>query len=178
MRKHPIYGLMAEFATPEELLEAAHHARHEGYQRMDAFTPLPLEGLSEAVGFHHSRLPLIVLIGGMVGGAGGFFMQYYANVIGFPLNIGGKPYNSWPAFIPITFEMTILFAALSTVLGFLVLNGLTTPYHPVFNVPEFELASRSHFFLCIKARDPKFDLIKTKQFLEGLKPRKVSEIEA
>ncbi|HEV2348815.1 MAG TPA: DUF3341 domain-containing protein [Terriglobia bacterium] len=178
MRKHPIYGLMAEFATPEELLHAAHTSSKAGYKRMDAFTPLPIEGLSEAVGFHRTLLPVIVLIGGIMGGSTGFGMQYYANVIGFPLNIGGKPYDSWPAFIPITFELTILGAALSAVLGLLALNGLPTPYHPVFNVPEFELASRSHFFLCIKARDPKFDLVKTKEFMESLKARKVSEIQA
>ena len=177
MRKHPIYGLMAEFGTPEELLSAAHSSSAAGYTRMDAFTPLPIEGLSEAVGFHRTLLPVIVLIGGIMGGSAGFSMQYYANVIGFPLNIGGKPYNSWPAFIPITFELTILGAALSAVLGLLALNGLPTPYHPVFNVPEFELASRNRFFLCIKARDPIFDLIKTKEFLVGLKARKVSEIE-
>lgn len=178
MRKHPIYGLMAEFGTPEELLSAAHSANKAGYKRMDAFTPLPIEGLAEAVGFHRTLLPVVVLIGGILGGCAGFGMQYYANVIGFPLNIGGKPFDSWPAFIPITFEMTILGAALSAVLGLLALNGLPTPYHPVFNVPEFELASRSHFFLCIKARDPKFDLVKTKEFMESLKARKVSEIQA
>src|SRR5579863_2744568 len=177
MKKHPIYGLMAEFSNPDDLLAAAHRAREAGYRRMDAFTPLPIEGLAEAVGFHKTRLPIIVLIGGILGGSTGFGMQYYANVIGFPLNIGGKPYYSWPAFIPITFELTILGAALSAVFGLLALNGLTTPYHPVFNVPEFELASRNHFFLCIKARDPKFDLVKTKEFMESLKARKVSEIE-
>jgi Protein of unknown function (DUF3341) len=177
MRKHPIYGLMAEFSTPGELLAAAHRAREAGYRRMDAFTPLPIEGLAEAVGFHRTLLPVLVLIGGILGGSSGFGMQYYANVIGFPLNIGGKPYNSWPAFIPITFELTILGAALTAVLGLLALNGLPTPYHPVFNVPSFELASRNRFFLCIKARDSKFDLEKTKELLASLKARRVSEIE-
>jgi hypothetical protein len=177
MRKHPIYGLMAEFRSPEDLLAGAHKAHEAGYRRMDAFTPLPIEGLSEAVGFHKTQLPLIVMIGGILGGSAGFGMQYYANVIAFPLNIGGKPYLSWPAFIPITFELTILGAALSAVFGLLALNGLPTPYHPVFNVPHFELASRDRFFLCIKARDPKFDLEKTKEFLAGLNARTVSEIE-
>ncbi len=177
MRRHPLYGLLAEFSGPVELLAAAHKAREAGYRRMDAFTPLPVEGLAEAVGFQRTRLPIIVLIGGILGGSAGFSMQYYANVIGFPLNIGGKPYNSWPAFIPITFELTILGAALSAVFGLLALNGLPTPYHPVFNVPRFELASRDRFFLCIKARDSMFDLEKTKGFLAGLNARSVSEIE-
>jgi hypothetical protein len=177
MRKRSIYGLMAEFKTPEDLLAAAHKARNAGYRRMDAFTPLPVEGLAEAVGFDHTSLPLIVLIGGILGGAAGLSMQYYASVIGFPLNIGGKPYFSWPAFIPITFELTILGAALSAVFGLLALNGLPTPYHPVFNVPFFELASRDRFFLCIKARDPKFDREKTKEFMAGLNARRVTEIE-
>lgn len=177
MRRHPIYGLMAEFKSPEDLLAGAERAHKAGYRRMDAFTPLPIEGLAEAIGFQRTRLPIIVLMGGILGGLSGFGMQYYASVIGFPLNIGGKPYNSWVAFIPITFEMTILFAALSTVLGLLALNGLPTPYHPVFNVPEFELATRDRFFLCITVRDPKFDLEETKKFLAALNARKVSEIE-
>ena len=168
---------MAEFASPEDLLLAAHAAQAAGYRRMDAFTPLPVEGLAEAVGFHHTLLPVIVLIGGIMGGSAGFGMQYYANVMGFPLNIGGKPYNSWPAFIPITFELTILGAALFAVFGLLALNGLPTPYHPVFNVPRFALASRDRFFLCIKARDAKFNLEKTMTFLAGLKARSVSVVE-
>jgi hypothetical protein len=172
-----LYGLMAEFENPEALLAAARKAHEAGYRSMDAFTPLPVEGLSEAVGFHSTRLPLVVLLGGILGGLGGFYLQYYPNVIGFPLNIGGRPYNSWPAFIPITFEMTVLGAALACVFGMLAMNGLPTPYHPVFNVPRFRLATRNRFFLCIKARDPRFQLDQTKQFLAELHAREVSEIE-
>jgi len=168
---------MAEFDSPEDLLEAARLAYQEGYRKLDAFTPLPVEGLAEAIGFHHTRLPLVVLIGGLIGCFGGFYLQYYPNVISYPLNIGGRPFNSWPAFIPITFEMTVLGAALATVLGMLALNGLPTPYHPVFNVPRFALATRNRFFLCIKARDRKFDPLRTKEFLTATKTRGVFEVE-
>jgi hypothetical protein len=177
-RRHPLYGLMAEFDRPEDLLAAAKRAYQEGYRRLDAFTPLPVEGLAEAVGFHKSRLPLIVLIGGLVGCVGGFSLQYYGMAVNYPLNIGGRPLNSWPAFIPITFEMTILFAALACVFGLLALNGLPTPYHPVFNAPRFELASRDRFFLVIKARDRKFHPEKTKQFLAELHPKDIADVEA
>jgi len=177
MKRHPIYGLLAEFENTELLLEAAHQTHQSGYRRIDAFTPFPVEGLAEAIGFRSTRVPLIVLIGGLIGCLGGFFLQVYPNVFGYPLNIGGKPYYSWPSFIPITFELTILCAALSAVLGMLALNGLPTPYHPVFNVSRFQLASRNRFFLCIKARDPLFDLEKTKKFLKDLKAHEVFEIE-
>ena len=141
---------------------------------MDAYSPFPIEELHEALGSHHTRLPLIVLIGGLVGCIGGYALQYWSSVIAYPLNIGGKPLHSWPAFIPVTFECTILVAALSAVLGMLALNGLPMPYHPVFNVPRFALASRNRFFLCIEATDPKFDLEATRRFLERLVPGTVA----
>jgi len=173
----PIYGLMAEFATPEQLLHAAHQTHDAGYRRIDAFAPFPIEGLAHAVGFHRTRLPLLVLLAGMAGAASGFGLQYYAAVISYPVNVGGRPLNSWPAFVPVTFEVTILFAAAAAVFGMLALNGLPTPYHPVFNVPRFALASRDRFFLCITARDAMFDLELTRRFLLTLNPREVTEIE-
>jgi hypothetical protein len=172
----PLYGIMAEFEQPEHVLEATKRAYAAGYRRMDAYSPLPIHGLSEALGFQKTKLPLIVLIGGIIGCLGGFGLQYWASVINYPIIIGGKPMNSWPAFIPITFECTILFAALSAVFGMLALNGLPQPYHPVFNVDRFERATRDRFFLCIEARDKQFDRMQTRKFLEGLGANEVSEV--
>jgi hypothetical protein len=172
-----IYGLMAEFDDASALVAATSKTRDEGYRRMDAYSPFPIEELHEAMGAHHSRLPLIVLIGGLVGCISGFLLQYWASAIAYPVNVGGRPFNSWPAFIPVTFECTILGASLSAVLGMLALNGLPMPYHSVFNVPRFVLASRNRFFLCIEARDRKFDLEATRRFLETLGPREVSTVD-
>jgi hypothetical protein len=171
-----MYGLMAEFDNPTSLVAAANAARVEGYTRMDAYSPIPIEELHHAIGFHHTKLPLIVLLGGIAGGLLGYGLQYWASVIEYPLNVGGRPFHSWPSFIPVTFELTILGAALAAVFGMLALNGLPMPYHPVFNAPRFALASRSRFFLCIEARDPKFDREATQRFLEDLEPRGVSEV--
>ncbi len=172
-----IYGLMAEFENPNDLLAAAKRAHAEGFRKLDAYTPFPVEGLAEAIHVHRNRLPRIVLIGGIVGCLVGFGFQYYASVIDYPLNIGGRPFNSWPSFIPITFELTILFAAFTAVLAMFALNGLPQPYHPVFNVPRFALATRDRFFLCIESRDPKFDMVTTRQFLENLQPHGIYEVE-
>jgi Protein of unknown function (DUF3341) len=174
MAKRPIYGVMAEFETTADILKAARRARDAGYREMDAYSPFAVEGLSEAVGFSRTWLPAITLIGGLIGCFGGFFLQYYPNVMGFPLDIGGKPFDSWPSFIPITFELTILCAGVSTVVGMIWLNKLPTPYHPVFNVPRFDLASQDRFFLCIKSRDPRFNLEEVRRFLEELGPREVN----
>jgi hypothetical protein len=176
MKSAAIYGLMAEFDDAASLVAAAERARREGYVHMDAYSPFPIEELHEAIGGDHSRLPLIVLIGGLVGCLGGYALEYWSSVIAYPLNIGGKPFHSWPAFIPVTFECTILGAALSAVLGMLALNGLPQPYHPVFNVPRFALASRNRFFLCIESKDAQFDIERTRQFLETLEPREVTTV--
>jgi Protein of unknown function (DUF3341) len=172
-----IHGLMAEFENPNALVAAAYRAHFEGYRRMDAYSPFPIEELHEALGAHHTRLPLIVLIGGVLGCAGGYLLQYWANAVAYPLNVAGKPFNAWPMFIPVTFECTILGASLAAVLGMLALNGLPMPYHPVFNVSRFALASRNRFFLCIEARDPKFDIVRTRGFLEALGSREVTIVD-
>jgi hypothetical protein len=173
-----LYGLMAEFHEPAALVAAAHRTREAGYSKVDGYSPFPIEELSEALGHHHSWLPALVLGGGALGAVVGYGLQYWASVIEYPLNVGGRPFHSWPAFIPPTFETTILFAGLTCVLGMLALNGLPEPYHPVFNVPSFALASKDRFFLCIEASDPKFDEEQTRRFLGGLEGvAGISEVE-
>jgi hypothetical protein len=171
-----LYGLLAEFAEPEAVLDAARKARDEGYRRMEAYSPYPVEGLAEAVGHPPDRVAAVVLTGGILGGLTGFFLQYYANVFSYPLNIGGRPHNSWPSFIPITFELTVLGAALFAVFGMLAMNGLPRPHHPLFGVAEFDLASRDKFFLCIESADPRFDRERTRRFLEGLGSGTIREV--
>jgi len=175
--KPPLYGLMAEFEQPEELLNAARAAQRAGYQKMDAYSPFPVEGVAEAIGFKHTRVPMVVLIGGITGAGGAYGMQYYSAVRDYPLNIGGRPLHSWPSFIPITFELTVLFAAVAAVFGMLLMNGLPKPYHPVFNVPAFKLASQTRYFLCLQATDPQFGE-ETKHFLASLNPIAVHEVES
>jgi len=172
-----VYGLMAEFATAKELVDATQRAHEGGYRRLDAYSPFPIEEIAHLVHIHRNRLAKLVLLGGLIGALVGFFMQYYVTVIDYPLNIGGRPFNSWPSYIPITFEVTILIAAFSAVLGMLGLNGLPMPYHPVFNVERFARASQDRFFLVIESEDPKFDRAATQKFLESLHPDGVFEVE-
>lgn len=172
-----LYGIMAEFDNPTALVSAARRSYEEGYRRINGYSPYPIEELDEAIGFKHTTLPLIVLIGGILGGLGGFLMQYWIAVINYPLNVGGKPLNSWPAFIPVTFECTVLAAATAAVLGMLVLNKLPQPYHPVFNNPNFALATRDRFFLVIEANDPKFIHGDAMQFMRTLGARDVVDVE-
>jgi hypothetical protein len=171
------FGLMAEFDDPNALIRAAKRTYEAGYRRIDAFSPYPIEEVWEAIGQRDRRLSFIVLAGGVVGLLAGLGLQEWVHQIAYPINIAGKPLNSWPQFVPVTFELTILFAALSAVIGMIVLNGLPQPYHPVFNVPRFEHASRDKFFLLVESTDPKFDRARTLDFLKGLNPSEVNEVE-
>jgi Protein of unknown function (DUF3341) len=172
-----LYGVVGEFETEHQLIHAARKAREAGYRNIEGYAPFPVEGLSEALGLKRNKVPLITLIGGLCGGLGGFFFQYWVNVIAYPLNIGGRSLNSWPAFIPVTFELTVLGAALSAVFGMLALNGLPQPYHPLFNIERFaKHATIDRFFLCIEVRDQEFDLGKATRFLRGVDACNVSEV--
>ncbi|MCP3962779.1 MAG: DUF3341 domain-containing protein [bacterium] len=178
-RRGETYGLMAEFVTPQALLDAVLRVKAEGFRAIDAFTPYPVEPVSEEIEDHKkSKVSLLVLLGGLAGAVVGFGMQLWISSAGYPLNIGGRPLNSWPAFIPATFEMTILFAALTAVIGMFALNKLPEPYHPVFNVASFERATQDRCFLLIEAADPRFDLQETRALLESMDPEEVHDVEA
>jgi hypothetical protein len=173
---HTLFGLAAEFESPEAVVAAARAVARAGYRRTDAFSPFPVDGLDEALGAHRTRIPLLVLSGAVFGACMGFFMLWYANVITYPWNVGGKPPNSWPAWIPITFELGVLFASFAAFFGMFALNGLPMPYHPMFNVQEFRRASRDRFFIVIESNDRRFNAEETRQFLEGLNPITVREV--
>jgi hypothetical protein len=172
-----LHGLMAEFDDAEALVEATKRAHNEGYRKMDTYSPFPIEAAWEAMHVNDRRVQLFILLGGIAGGLLGFGLCYWVSTTAYPLNIGGRPLNSWPMFIPVTFELTILIAAFAAVIGMLALNGLPMPYHPVFNVPSFERASQDRFFLAIEAADPKFDRKRTLEFLKSLGPRDVNEVD-
>ena len=171
-----LYGMTAEFDDPHHLVSAAYEARRAGYTKMDAYTPQPVEGLAEALNLPRSRVPLIVLVGGLTGATAGILLQYWVSVIAYPINVGGRPLASWPMFVPVTFEMTILFSSLAAVVGMIAVNGLPMPYHPIFNAKHFERASQDGFFLCIEATDPLFDPERTREFLQSLHPREVADV--
>ncbi|MGD0973925.1 MAG: DUF3341 domain-containing protein [Candidatus Korobacteraceae bacterium] len=176
MTETPLYGLMAEFDNPTELMKAARATYAAGYRNIDAYTPYPIEELADVIGFKKTRVPLVCLLGGILGGLSGYLLQYWINNVSYPLNIGGRPSHSWPAFIIVTFEMTILFGGLSAVIGMLGLNGLPAPYHPVFNNPRFSAVSRDRFFLCIEAADPQFDPERARQFLSAFNTVDIAEV--
>ena len=176
MKDPRTYGLMAEFDDVNAAIAAARKVYAAGYRKIDAYAPFPVEELSEAIGFHHNGVALVCLVGGVLGGTAAYVLQWWINTVGYPINIGGRPLHSWPAFIIVTFEMTILFSGLAAVFGMLVLNGLPQPYHPVFNVPQFDAVSKDKFFLAIFASDKKYDPIATRQFLERLNPTSVAEV--
>jgi hypothetical protein len=173
-----IYGLLAEFSDPEHLVAAASRVSAAGYQKTDAFSPFPVHGLAEALGFRKTRIPLLVLLAGLAGATGGFLMQYIAGTFFYPLNVGGRPFFSWPAFVPITFELTVLCAGFTSAISMIALNGLPTPYHPLFNLDSFSRASRDGFFLCIESTDPLFELEKTATFLTSIGASTVEQVPA
>jgi hypothetical protein len=172
-----LYGLIAEFDDAHVILEAAEQVHEEGYRNVDAYTPLPVEGLPEALGFRDNYVPSMMLAAGICGGLLGFFGIYYLLVYEYPMNIGGRPIFPWPMYIPITFELTVLLAALTGIFGMFAINGLPQPYHPVFDAPNFDRATSDRFFLCVEEKDPQFDLEKTRAFLESLGALRVTAIE-
>jgi hypothetical protein len=176
MKRTAIYGLMAEFDSPSDLVAAARKTYEAGYKKIDAYSPFPIEELAEAIGFHRNGVALVVLVGGILGCLSGYLMQWWIATISYPINVGGRPYHSWPAFIVVTFELTILFSVLFAVFGMLALNGLPMPYHPVFNVPRFAFATKDRFFLIVFRTDPKYDSRTTLEFLQSLNPKSISEV--
>ena len=177
MTRPRLYGLMAEFETAAGIVRAAREVRARGYRKVDAYTPYPMEELTDALHLHRTRVPLVVLCGGIFGLLFGWGLQYYTAVVDYPINIGGRPTYAWPSFVVPTFETTVLFSAAAALFGMLALNGLPRPYHPVFNVPAFARASRDHFFLAVEADDPKFELDETGAFLRSLGAVEVSEVD-
>jgi hypothetical protein len=173
-----LFGLLVQFDEADELIAAAQKTHAEGYTRAEAYSPYPIEELAEALEFRNTGIPKVFLIGGIVGGCTGFGLQYWCSAIAYPINVGGRPFNSWPAFIPVTFEMTILFSALCGVLGMLALNGLPRPHHPLFAIEQFDRATVDKFFLLILARDPQFHPAKTRSFLESLGAEEVIDVPA
>ena len=171
-----IYGVMGEFETARQLVEAAEKTREAGFSKFDTYAPFPVEGLSEAMGLKRSWVPFVTLVGGLLGGLSGFFFQVWVNVSSYPVNIGGRSPNSWPAFIPVTFELTVLGASIFSVVGMIAMNKLPQPHHPVFNVERFTRASIDRFFLCIEATDPKFDLAANMKFLQSIRAQNVTEV--
>jgi len=171
-----LYGMIAQFGTPEAFLDAVHKARAAGYKKMEAYTPYPIHGLSEALGFHHTKLPILIFCGGFTGACLGLGMQWSSAAYFYPINVGGKPYFSWPGFVPITFECMILLAAFTAVMGMLALNGLPQPYHPLFNSEAFAHASRDKYFLCVEGIDPQFSIEGVKAFFESLAPEEIDEV--
>lgn len=172
-----LYGLVAEFERPEAILAAAQRTHEAGYRRTDAYSPFPVDGLSDALGFRDQWIPLIVLIGGILGAMAGFGLLYYCMIISYPINVGGQPLYGWPIYIPITFECTVLLAATAGLVGLFLLNGMPEPYHPIFEAPGFDRATSDRFFLCIEAADPRFDREETRRFMDTLGAVKVSEVE-
>jgi Protein of unknown function (DUF3341) len=172
------FGMLAEFASADALLGAVREARGAGYTSIEAFAPFPVEGLADALGFKRNCIPLVTLLGGLLGGAGTYFMLWYSAVIDYPIDSGARPLNSWPAFIPATFELTILGAALAAFVALLLANGLPRLNHPIFNAPDFDLASRNRFFLCIRCDDPRFEQERTRRFLAALEPMRIVEVPA
>lgn len=170
------YAMVAEFETADDLVSAAESARNAGYTNMDAYSPFPIHGLSEAIGFKDQKVPWTVFFGGVMGGIGGYTMQWYLMAVDYPMNVGGKPLNSLPSYIPITFECTVLLAALGAFIGMLAFNRLPKPYHPIFNTPDFERASQDRFFLAIEVKDKNYDNKETRSFLDRLNPVAVSEV--